>query len=517
MLGRFSDQRDGFQRLATEISLGKVGLVLSIDASRLARSSADWHQLIEIAGLTRTLLGDESTIYDARDPNDRLLLGMKGTMAEFELVWLRQRMLGGRWHLAKKGQFRFRPAAGYVYDDDESTRVILDPDEQVRRAIELLFERYRVSGSAHDVIKYFIDHELRFPARYGHRLEWVVLNHSRVNAILSNPIYAGAYVYGRSRRETTLEDGSRRSRVRTLAMSDWPVLVRDHHDAYISWEEYLSNQKRISENAARRRDSLMKGAAREGHALLQGLLLCGRCGARLQVRYSGQNGYRANYACNKLSSEARSDRPCINLGARTLDEPITGVVLAALQHDELVDAMRVVELVEEQDAAVDRQWQLRLERARYEAKRAERQYDACDPDNRVVARTLEKRWNDKLIEVETLEREYEQFKSRMRLELSDLERQRILQLAQDLPRLWRAPTTSDRDRKLLLRSLIKDVAVRKIEVPREALRAQILWHTGAVTELEIEPIGRGPAGRKVKFSVVETRISGPEFGEALPQ
>jgi hypothetical protein len=293
-------------------------------------------------------------------------------------------------------------------------------------------------------------------------------------------------------------------------MSEWRVLIHDHHDAFISWEEFLSNQKRLAENAARRRGSIEKGAVREGHALLQGLLLCGRCGARIHVRYSGQNGYRANYDCNDLGEEARGQR-CICIAARTLDEPIVALVLGAVQHDELVDAIRVVELVEEQDAALDRQWRLRIERAKYEALRVQRQYDACDPENRVVARTLEKRWNDRLVEIETIEREYEQLKTRKRLELSDIERQRILQLASDVPRVWRDAATTDRDRKLLLRHLIKDISVRVIEVPCSVLRAQVLWHTGAVTELEIEPLGRGaPRTRPVKFSVLGTRILSQE-------
>jgi DNA invertase Pin-like site-specific DNA recombinase len=511
--GRFSEGRVGFQRLAGEMSLGNVGAVFSLDASRLARSSADWHRLVEIAAITKTLLIDEQSVYDPRDPNDRLLLGMKGTMADFEMVFLRSRMEGGRWHLAAQGDYRFRPPAGYVHEGDESAALVKDPDDEIRRAIELVFERYRLAGTGSDVLRYFAENKLRFPARYGKRLEWTRLNHSRLNAILANPIYAGAYVFGRMRAETYLDGSARRRRVRSVPMSDWRVKIHDHHPAYISWEEYLANQKRMTENGARRAGSQVKGAARQGRALLQGLLLCGRCGARLNVRYSGQNGRRANYDCNKLVSEGFIDQHCLYIGARTLDEPIVEIVLGLLKRDGIADAIRAVELVGEQDEALERQWQLRLERARYEAKRAERQYDACDPDNRTVARTLEKRWNDRLVEVETLEREHLDSKSRLRLELSEVERQRMLQLARDVPRLWRARTTSDRDRKLLLRHLIKDVGVRAIDVPRAVLRAQILWHTGAVTDLEIEPLGRGaPKTQPVRYQVLQTRV--PEARQA---
>jgi DNA invertase Pin-like site-specific DNA recombinase len=504
--GRYVEGRAGFQRLAAEMTMGRIGAVFSLDASRLARSSADWHRLLEIAALTKTLLVDEQSVYDPRDPNDRLILGMKGTMADFELVWLRQRMEGGRWHLAKKGAYRFRPAAGYVHEDDESARLVFDPDEEVQRAIKLLFERYRIAGTVDDVVRYFARNEIRFPARYGARLEWNRLNHSRVHAVLTNPIYTGAYVFGRMRGDTILEDGRRRRRVRELPIESWRVKIRDAHPAYISWEEFLANQKRMAENGARRRDNMIKGAAREGHALLQGMLLCGRCGGRIKVRYAGTNGHRAVYWCDKLSTEGLAAQPCVAIGARNLEEPIAEIVLAVLTREQVVDAMRVVELVEEQDAALDRQWQLRLERARYETKRSERQFDACEPENRVVARTLERRWNEKLIELEALEREHAALKDKRRVELSDVDRQRILQLATDLPRLWRATSTTNRDRKLLLRGLIKDISVRPIDVPRSTLKTQILWHTGAVTDVEIDPIGKGSPRRPIQYHVLKTRI-----------
>lgn len=506
--GRYTEGREGFQRLAAEMTLGRVGAVLSLDASRLARSSADWHRLLEIAALTRTLLIDEQSVYDPRDPNDRLVLGMKGTMADFELVWLRQRMDGGRWHLARKGAFRMRPPAGYIYDDEDATSLSLDPDEEVRRAVELLFERYRVAGSNRDVVDYFLRRGLRFPSRYGKTVQWVRLNSSRVNAVLGNPIYAGAYVYGRSRGDMILDEGRRRRRVTSLPIADWKVSIRDAHPAYISWEEFMTNRKRISDNAARRRGDNHAGAAREGRALLQGLLLCGRCGARISVRYAGQNGRWTNYSCGRLKFEALANSECLHVSARYLEPPIIEVVMKALTHERLLDATKIIDTIEEQDQSLDKQWLLRLERARYEAKRAERQYDACDPENRVVARTLEKKWNDKLAAVEDLEREYEAFKAGQRVTLSDLDRQRILQLASDLPKLWAASTTTDRDRKLLLRSLLKDASVRKIDVPRSALRVQLLWHTGAVTDLEIDLPSKGHRG-PVPYKVLETRAPVP--------
>jgi DNA invertase Pin-like site-specific DNA recombinase len=499
--GKFFENRDGFQRLAAEVGLGHAGAVLSLDVSRLARCSSDWYRLMEIAALTRTLLVDEDMVYDPRDPNDRLLLGMKGTMAEFELVWLRQRMDGGRWHLAKKGEYRMAQPAGYVW---EGRRLVQDPDEEVRRAVALVFERYRVSGSCLDVVEYFAQHELRIPGRRGGRRTWSRLVRTRVREMLRNPIYAGAYVYGRQRGETVLEEGQRRHRTRWLPMSEWPVVHKGTHPGYLSWEEFMANRTRLADNA---RPESGRGAARDGAALLQGLLLCGRCGRRLTVGYHGQDGRYPYYRCDRLRQAALGE-VCINITHRNVDPPVVELVLGTLTREQLGAATQVRELVEQEDEALKRQWALRLERARYEARLAERQYDACDPENRVVARTLETRWNEKLVELEKLEHEYEQLRRRERAELTDLDRQRILELADDLPKLWRAPTTTDRDRKLLLRLLVQEISIRALDVPKSVLRLSVLWHTQAVTEIEVEPPGRGDRRRKLRWSLVATTVPG---------
>jgi DNA invertase Pin-like site-specific DNA recombinase len=501
--GKFSEGREGFQHLAAEMSLARVGAVLSLDASRLARSSADWHRLLEVAALTRTLLIDEETVYDPRDPNDRLVLGMKGTMADFELVWLRQRMEGGRWYRARRGEYRRPIPAGYVYEDDESARLVVDPDEEIRRAVSLVFERFRGAGTLQDVVGYFIANGIRFPARLpGGAIEWGRVTRHRARQILTNPVYAGAYVFGREKSETILEAGERRLCKRRLPRSEWPVTIRDAHPGYITWEEYLANEKRMAENSARRGAGNARGAVREGRALLQGLLLCARCGARVMVLYAGTAGRYPRYHCRNLEHEQLGDR-CLLLQAPNLDEPVVDLVLGMLTRERLLDATRVIEIIDEQNVAVDRQWQLRLERARYDARRAEKQFDACEPDNRVVGRTLEKRWNERLTELETLEQQYNDFKHAQRIEISEVERQRIQSLAADLPRLWRAKTTEDRDRKLLLRVLIKDVSVRAVDVPRACLRVKVLWHTHAVTELEVERIGHSKA-RPIPYRVLST-------------
>jgi DNA invertase Pin-like site-specific DNA recombinase len=507
--GKFSEGREGFQRMSAEMSLGRVGAVLSLDASRLARSSADWHRLLEIAALTRTLLIDEGTIYDPRDPNDRLVLGMKGTMADFELLWLRQRLEGGRWHRAKKAEYRIPAPAGYIYEDSDSLRFVFDPDEEVHRAIALVFERFRSAGSIRDVVKHFVINNLRFPTRRNNVLTWVSPGRSRVREILRNPAYAGVYSFGRKRYEMALDNGIRRRRVRELARAEWGVMIKDAHPAYITWEEYLMNEKRFSENCARHKNNTSRGAVREGRALLQGMLLCGRCGGRLNVHYRGNGGRSAAYVCLDGQNRTRADI-CFTAQIGNLDTPIVQLVFAMLTQERLLDASRVVEIVEQQSAALARQWELRLERAKYEAKRAERQFDACDPENRIVARSLEKRWNDRLAELERVQQEHDEFKRARRFELSELDRRRILSLASDLPKLWNAKTTDNRDRKLLLRLLIKDVSIKAVDVPRASLRAKILWHTHAVTELEIARVITPLKGEPVSYKVLSTTASEPD-------
>jgi DNA invertase Pin-like site-specific DNA recombinase len=511
--GKFTENRSGFQRLAAETGLGRVGAIFSLEASRLARSSADWHRLLEIAGLTRTLLIDEQSVYDPRDPNDRLVLGVKGTMADFELVWLRQRMEGGRWHLAKQGRYRVRPPIGYVYDGEH---LVKDPDEEVQRTVGLLFERYRLDGgSCGDVVDFFREHKLRFPARDASgRLAWTSLTTHRIHAVLRNPMYAGAYVFGRRRHETFLEDGDRRRRARKLPSSQWPVLRRDAHPAYIEWEEYVSNQKRMSEHGPTRRgDGGSRGAPREGSALLQGMLLCGRCSQRLTVHYGGSRGGYPAYACTRMAQERLGDR-CLQVSARQIDTAVTELLFQTLDPSQLDAATKVIEILENEDAVVEQQWKLRMERARYEAKRAERQYDACEPENRIVARTLETRWNEKLLAAERLEGEYDEWRRKQRLELTELDKQRIRALATDLPRLWRARTTTDRDRKLLMRLLIQDVAIRSVDVPRPSIRGRILWHTRAVTDFEVDRAIKGARRSPVVWRLLQTSVPHAETAPA---
>jgi hypothetical protein len=285
----------------------------------------------------------------------------------------------------------------------------------------LFFERFVRAASCRDLVRDFVANNLRFPSRHGDRVVWKPLTRNRALFLLRNPVYTGTYVYGRHRSDTILEDGQRRQRVAERSMTDWPVVIRDTHPGYISWEQFMSNRERLNDSRPARSSGRAHGAPRDGAGLLQGMLLCGRCSAHLDTLHTGTNGRYVTYACRPLLLGQKT-AGCLRVPGRYVDGPVVAHVLCALNKDNLEAATRVVQILEEEDAALNQQWKLRIERAQYEAKRAERQYDACDPDNRIVARTLETRWNEKLAEVERLEREHEELKQRRRLELNDIDR-----------------------------------------------------------------------------------------------
>ncbi len=455
--------RLGFQRLAEGVAHGRVGAVFALEMSRLARSSADWHRLLELCGLADVLIVDEQAVYTPRDYNDRLLLGLKGTMSEAEQYWMRLRLEGGRLSKARRGELYFHPPAGYQWDPNTS-RFRLDPDESVQRAIRLVFERFRLDGSAYAVARYLARHGLRVPARMvpASEVSWVAPRESLLLHMLHNPIYAGAYVFGRSEERMGLAGGEvRRRLLRILAQPDWKVCFPDHHPAYITWEEYMANRRKLDDNRTYRPGGDRHGAAREGHALLQGLALCGRCGRRMSTRYRGEQGH-GQYHCRP---QALAGDVCFSVAAEAIDEAVTELFLEAVQPPELELALAVTREAEQQAEQVDRQWKLRLERIRYEAQLAERRYKAVDPDNRVVARTLERDWEEKLREVAEPEREHGEVRRREKVELTEEDRARILSLARDLPAVWRAPTTTDAERKNLLRMLVHEVTMSPVDVP----------------------------------------------------
>jgi len=481
-------RREDFKTLVADVSMGQVGAVFALEVSRLARSNLDWHRLLELCALTQTLVIDEDGCYDPGDFNDGLLLGLKGTMAQAELHFLRARLQGGKLNKAKKGELRFPLPVGYGYD--EQGRIILDPDEEVRGAVGLVFRLFRETGSAYAVMQRFVQGALRFPKRaYGGawdgKIVWGRLSHSRVLGMLKNPSYAGMYVFGRYqyRREISPQ-GEVRKRMHAVAMPDWRVSLKQHHEGYISLEEFFQNQERLEKNRTNGEEMVLSGPAREGLALLQGLLVCGNCGRALTVRYLGNGGIYPNYLCNWLRREGLATKDCMSFRCDLLDAAIAEEVLQALQPAELELALAALQELESRDQTILRQWQMRLERAAYEAALAERRYQEVDPSNRLVASTLEHHWNDALLHWDDLKKQAAEFQRQEARVATPEQKAKVLALARDLPRLWHASTTQAKDRKRMLRLLIKDITVEK-RTDQKELSVHIRWQGGACSDLSV--------------------------------
>ena len=431
--------REDFKTLVADVSMGQVGAVFALEASRLSRSDLDWHRLLELCALTQTLVIDEDGCYDPADFNDGLLLGLKGTMAQAELHFLRTRLQGGKLNKAKKGELRFPLPVGFRYD--EQGRIILDPDEEVRGAVAFVFRLFRETGSAFAVVQRFAERGLRFPKRaYGGawdgQLIWGRLTHSRVLGILKNPSYAGMYVFGRYQYRVQISaQGEVRKRMQAVAMPDWRVRLPEHHEGYIRAEEFWQNLEHLQKNRTNGEETVLSGPAREGLALLQGLLLCGHCGRALTVRYTGHGGIYPAYLCNWLHREALATKNCMSFRCDVLDCVIVEEVLNALQPAELELALAALQELETRDQAIMRQWQMRLERAEYETALAERRYQEVDPSNRLVASTLERRWNDALVQLQDLKKQAGEFQLQEARVATPEQKEKVLALARDLPRL----------------------------------------------------------------------------------
>jgi DNA invertase Pin-like site-specific DNA recombinase len=477
--------RDGFQYLVAQVGMGQAGAVLSLEASRLARSCSDWYRLIEICALTNTLVIDEDGVYDPTQYSDRLLLGFLGTMSEAELHLLRSRLLGGKLKKASHGELRFRPPTGLVYDLER--RIVFDPDEQVQQAIRLVFDLFDQSASALAVVRHFAVNHLQCPTRLwgGSRhgqVIWRPLSHGRVLAILHNPEYAGAYVYGRTKtRKLTLpgEEPRVKGRTRQVRPEDWPFLIPGHHPGYITWDQFQRNRRRLDDNRTLP-DQDRRGALREGNALLQGIVRCGRCGRRMSVRYL-KDGSIPSYECNSFHTHY-AGKTCQSIRGDEVDAAVARALLEAVRPAQLEISMAAFDQVAAQARQLDRQWQLTLERARYEAELARRRFVAVEPENRLVARTLEREWNERLAEIERMERDAT-LHPRLASRLVDPEgRRRVLALSQDLSKVWHAPTTPQTARKQLLGYLIKDVTLSRGET---IVQVAIRWQTEACTVLEV--------------------------------
>ena len=485
--GQTTTGRKDFHQLMAAVGLGEVGGVFALEASRFSRSQADWHKLLDICALTDTLVIDHDGVYNPNDFNDRVLLGFKGTWSHTELHGMRLRLQGAKLNKAKKGELRCAPPTGYVYDPDSC--LVFDPDESVVAVIRSVFQQFRLLGTAFKVMRYFALNQIPFPRRLWRpgaigTLHWGPVNHSRITAILHNPTYTGTYVYGRRRSLPVIESGQiARVKIQQLAQEDWKVVIHASHSAYISWEEYVEIAEQVTRNHTAGSSGGQLGTPREGSALLQGRVICGKCGRRMSPRYYGTSGQRASYECNQQRKQDGQVGICWTVAAAAIDAAVEAHVLEAITQENLDISLAVLNELDQQAAELEHQWQLRLERGRYEAERAERQFDAVEPENRLVARTLERRWNEKLQQLTELEQAYAQAQQVHRLEISEPQRQQILRLANDIPAVWFSPTTTAQERKEMLSLLVKQVAITPIDHPQRQTHIAILWHNGATTKL----------------------------------
>lgn len=482
--GSSTSDRSGFTRMTTEVALGHVGLILSIEVSRVARNNADWYRLLDLCGVTDTLIGDEDGLYHPGLFNDRLLLGLKGTMAEAELHVLRARLEGGIRNKAARGQLRRGLPVGFVWGEEDG-EVRFHPDQAVVGAIQSVFDKFTEMGSVRRVWLWFCSEGIVFPLQSNSfpDIQWATPTYTRIHHVLANPVYAGAYVYGRTRQERFVDSNGRlRKRIRRLPRSQWAVLLQDHHKGFIDWDTYSMNQRRIASNT-HPAPHQATGAIREGAALLQGLATCGRCGRRLMVYYQGRCSTPGYYCTASTLVNGRGCH-CMRIGGVQIDEAVTRAFLDTIAPAGIESALLAEETLQTDHAATLKQWRLQVERARYEVERAERRYRTVEPENRLVARTLEADWEHRLSDFSSAQAELAQRQTQFPSRLTDQQRKRIHSLGEDLMRVWEAPTTTYRDRKELLRILLEEVNI-KVEPGRPDAHLILRWRGGAVSELDI--------------------------------
>jgi DNA invertase Pin-like site-specific DNA recombinase/predicted DNA-binding transcriptional regulator AlpA len=476
-------EKSGFRVHASEVALGHAGLILSIEVSRLARNNADWYRLLDLCGVTNTLIGDEDGLYHPGLFTDRLLLGLKGTMAEAELHVLRARLNGGIRNKAARGELRRGLPVGLVWGESNGA-VLFHPDQEVAGALRSLFEKFTELGSARRVWLWFRTEGLLFPHQCANgQIQWITPTYTAIHNVLSNPVYAGAYAYGKSRQERYVDESGRlQKRVRHLPRTEWSVLIKDHHAGFINWATFEMNQARLARNI-RPGPQQAAGVVREGSALLQGLATCGRCGRKLRVYYQGKHSTPGYYCANSQPCDGRAVW-CLRVGAIRIDRAVTETFLTAICPAGLEAALEAEKLSQTEQQTALKQWRLQTERARYEAERAERRYREVEPENRLVARTLESEWEKSLTQLKTAETDLLRKEQECRMELTQAQREQIRALGTDLKRVWDAPTTTDRDRKELLQGLLEEV---KIDVLTDQAKAHLVlrWKTGAPSELDV--------------------------------
>ncbi len=476
--GAEATHRVDFQRLVADVGLGQVGIVLSLEISRLARNSADWHRLLELCALTDTLILDEDGLYDTNQFNDRLLLGLRGTMSEAELHFLRARLYGGKLNKARRGELRTALPAGLSYNPEG--HVELDADRQIQQAIHKVFELFQRFRSAWQVVCQLQQAEIRLPVRLrtgpqSGETVWTEASLSRVLHILKNPRYAGMYFYGRTRQR-------KGGPMQTLPADQWKVRIPNAHPGYIPWEQFEANQQILAENDPHMKSRAARLPPREGPALLQGILLCGRCGRRMTVHYQRRRSGKVSvtYCCTYESKE-RGGKRCQHVPGSGVDQAVSHMAVQALTPEAVAAAVAVFEELQRRNTELAALYQSQVERARQESESAQRQFFLANPENRLVADNLEERWNDKLRALAEAESAFAGWKEKNRFDVSPPAREDLLRFVQDFPALWNHPQTTARDRKQMLRLMIQDVTLLR----QETIRVCVRWRGGATSELHL--------------------------------
>lgn len=480
--GASTTDRKGFQQLVAEVGLGKAGIVLGLEVSRLARNNSDWHQLLEICGLTRTLILDEDGLYNPCDFNDRLLLGLKGAMSEAELHILKTRMRGGILNKARRGELHLPLPAGFAYNAEG--KVVLDPDKQVQQSVHLLFQTYRRVGTVHGLVVHFNRQGLLFPRHsYGEpdpKLKWKKLYRGLVTNILHNPVYAGAFAYGRNYVTKNINGTVKRIR---LPRQQWKVLIKEAHDGYISWEEYEKNQKQLAYwSQTQSKLNKRQTPPREGCALLQGVVFCGVCGKRMSICYYNKRKGCSTpaYICRREQGEW-GGHICQSVMGEGIDRAVGKLLLESMTPLTLEVALSVQKELQQRLEETDRIRRQQVERTQYEVNLAKRRYMQVDPDNRLVAETLETQWNEKLCVLEKAKEEYDRLSKEDRVVMNEKKQKEILALTADFPKLWQNPSVSDRERKRMIRLLIEDVTL----VVGKDIAVHIRFKGGATKTLSV--------------------------------
>ena len=514
--GSNTSHRKDFKLLVAEVSMDKVGAIFVLEASRLSRSSADWNRLLELCSLTRTLIIDQDGCYDPAQFNDQLLLGLKGTMSQAELHLIKARLYGAKLNKAKRGELRFPIPVGYMYDDQGN--IAFDQDAQVCHTIELLFSVFKEKKSAYAVVQYFGRENLLFPKRaYGGRwkgkLIWGRLTHVRILNILKHPFYAGVYTFGRYKSVKKInKHGEIFSTTKRQPMDQWPVMIKDHHPQYITYDQYQHNVQQLQANRTNTPDHLLAGPPREGATLLQGLLVCGICGRRISIRYAVNKTIVPTYECNGRKRQGLTGCSCFCFRANLVDPIIERKVIQVLNPDNVAIALSALSEMEKRNDSLNRQWEMNIQRCQYQADIAQRRFEQVDPGNRLVAASLEKSWNRELEKLALAKSEYQQHKAKRDTEFTPHKKAQVSTLAKEIPTLWNK-TTNLKDKKRIVRLLISDITVSKSN-QKKTLSLNIRWQAGPLEQILVKmPPNAADKVRYPQETVEKVRSLTLEYGD----